>query len=242
MPARAVEFDAGASGTPAVLIDNLSLEVVPGRCGHRRSDGRRQDDARQLADAVHDVDPVINDGVDIRQLTRSSLRRTLAWCFRTRGSFRARFARTLHGRTDADDEAIEIRAAQLTTSSERCPITTAPHQRRSQHQSLGQKQFPDDRPRSRRFCHSDFGRGDEQRTRAPKPHPAGDGRPDARADDVCHRTGQSTNCNADDPMMELHGQIVERGTHHDLLGREGLPRRAYQSQFAGRAGQSVLVS
>jgi ABC-type multidrug transport system fused ATPase/permease subunit len=41
-------------------------------------------------------------------------------------------------------------------------------------------------------------------------------------------------------MME-HGRIVEKGTHQELLAAKGRYAEMYQSQFAGRATQSVLV-
>jgi len=41
-------------------------------------------------------------------------------------------------------------------------------------------------------------------------------------------------------MME-HGQIVENGTHHELLAAKGHYAEMYHSQFAGRAAQSLSV-
>ena len=41
-------------------------------------------------------------------------------------------------------------------------------------------------------------------------------------------------------MME-HGQIVEKGTHHELLAAKGRYAALYHSQFAGRAARAVAV-
>jgi ATP-binding cassette subfamily B protein len=58
---------------------------------------------------------------------------------------------------------------------------------------------------------------------------------------IAHRL--STIRNADVILMMEHGQIVERGTHAELLKAKGRYAELYQSQFAGRTAQSVsLVS
>jgi ATP-binding cassette subfamily B protein len=41
-------------------------------------------------------------------------------------------------------------------------------------------------------------------------------------------------------MME-HGQIVEHGTHHELLAAKGRYAALYHSQFAGRPARPVAV-
>jgi ATP-binding cassette, subfamily B, multidrug efflux pump len=50
---------------------------------------------------------------------------------------------------------------------------------------------------------------------------------------IAHRL--STIRSADAILMREHGQIVERGTHHDLLAAKGRYAELYHSQFAGRA-------
>jgi ATP-binding cassette subfamily B protein len=58
---------------------------------------------------------------------------------------------------------------------------------------------------------------------------------------IAHRL--STIRNADVILMMEHGQIVEKGTHHELLAARGHYAELYHSQFAGRAAQPVsLVS
>jgi len=58
---------------------------------------------------------------------------------------------------------------------------------------------------------------------------------------IAHRL--STIRNADVILMMEHGQIVESGTHHELLAAKGRYAELYHSQFAGRTARSVsLVS
>jgi ATP-binding cassette subfamily B protein len=54
---------------------------------------------------------------------------------------------------------------------------------------------------------------------------------------IAHRL--STIRNSDVILMMEHGQIVEKGTHHDLLAAKGRYADMYHSQFAGRAAQAV---
>jgi ATP-binding cassette subfamily B protein len=54
---------------------------------------------------------------------------------------------------------------------------------------------------------------------------------------IAHRL--STIRNADVILMMEHGQIVEKGTHHELLEAKGRYAELYHSQFAGRAAQAV---
>jgi len=56
---------------------------------------------------------------------------------------------------------------------------------------------------------------------------------------IAHRL--STIRNADVILMMEHGQIVEKGTHHELLAAKGRYAEMYHSQFAGRAAQSLSV-
>ena len=56
---------------------------------------------------------------------------------------------------------------------------------------------------------------------------------------IAHRL--STIRNADVILMMEHGQIVEHGTHHDLLAAKGRYAELYHSQFAGRSAQAVSL-
>ena len=54
---------------------------------------------------------------------------------------------------------------------------------------------------------------------------------------IAHRL--STIRNSDVILMMEHGQIVEKGTHHELLAAKGRYADLYHSQFAGRAAPAV---
>jgi len=56
---------------------------------------------------------------------------------------------------------------------------------------------------------------------------------------IAHRL--STVRNADVILMMEHGQIVEKGTHQELLAAKGRYAELYHSQFAGRTARSVSL-
>ena len=56
---------------------------------------------------------------------------------------------------------------------------------------------------------------------------------------IAHRL--STVRNANVILMMEHGQILEKGTHHELLAANGRYAELYRSQFAGRAARPVAV-
>ena len=53
---------------------------------------------------------------------------------------------------------------------------------------------------------------------------------------IAHRL--STISNADQVIVIEEGQIVERGTHVELLARKGVYYRLYMSQFRGQSTDS----
>ena len=57
---------------------------------------------------------------------------------------------------------------------------------------------------------------------------------------IAHRL--STVRNADVILMMEHVQIVERGTHRELLAASGRYAALYNSQFAARTAQSISVA
>jgi ATP-binding cassette subfamily B protein len=57
---------------------------------------------------------------------------------------------------------------------------------------------------------------------------------------IAHRL--STIRSADVILMMEHGQIVEKGTHRELLEAKGRYAELYHSQFAGRTAQSLALT
>ena len=53
---------------------------------------------------------------------------------------------------------------------------------------------------------------------------------------IAHRL--STILAADQILVMHNGRIIERGTHADLVGRQGLYAQIYQEQFGDEAGQT----
>ena len=249
----AVAFDAVSFRyKPAVpLIENLSLQVAPGQMvAIVGPTGAGKTTLVNLLMRFYDVDlgAIEVDGVDIRQLTRSSLRRTFGmvlqdtWLFS--GTIRENIA---YGRTDADDEAI-VRAAKAAQADHF--IRTLPENygtpinEEASNLSQGQKQLL---TIARAFLADpailildEATSSVDTRTEILIQRAMADLMRGRTTFVIAHRL--STVRNADVILMIEHGQIVERGTHHDLLAAKGRYAELYQSQFAGRAGQSVLVS
>jgi ATP-binding cassette subfamily B protein len=251
-PRGAVQFDAVSFRyKPEVaLIDNMSLDIAPGQMAAIVGPtGAGKTTLVNLLMRFYDIDSgaIRVDGVDIRQLERSALRRMFGmvlqdtWLFS--GTIRENIA---YGREHATEEAI-VRAARAAQADHF--IRTLPDNyetkinEEASNLSQGQKQLL---TIARAFL------ADPAILILDEATSSVDTRTEVLIQDamrelmrgrttfvIAHRL--STIRNADVILMMEHGQIVEKGTHHELLAAKGQYAALYQSQFAGRSGQSVSL-
>jgi ATP-binding cassette subfamily B protein len=233
------------------LIENMSLDIAPGQMiAIVGPTGAGKTTLVNLLMRFYDVDSgaIRVDGVDIRELKRGALRRMFGmvlqdtWLFS--GTMRENIA---YGREHAGDEAI-VRAAKAAQADHF--IRTLPENydtpisESASSLSEGQKQLL---TIARAFLANpailildEATSSVDTRTEVLIQRAMAELMRGRTTFVIAHRL--STIRNADVILMMEHGRIVERGTHHELLAAKGRYAELYQSQFAGRAAQSVLVS
>jgi ATP-binding cassette, subfamily B, multidrug efflux pump len=251
-PRGAVQFDDVSFRYKAEvpLIDNMSLEIAPGHMiAIVGPTGAGKTTLVNLLMRFYDVDSgaIRVDGVDIRELKRGSLRRMFGmvlqdtWLFS--GTIRENIA---YGRENAGDDAI-VRAARAAQADHF--IRTLPENydtvinESASSLSEGQKQLL---TIARAFLANpsilildEATSSVDTRTEVLIQRAMAELMRGRTTFVIAHRL--STIRNADVILMMEHGRIVEKGTHQELLAAKGRYAELYQSQFAGRATQSVLV-
>jgi ATP-binding cassette subfamily B multidrug efflux pump len=256
-PRGAVQFDAVSfrykENVP--LIDNLSLDIAPGRMiAIVGPTGAGKTTLVNLLMRFYDVDSgaIRVDGVDIREMKRSSLRRMFGmvlqdtWLFA--GTIRENIAygRESASRGDVGEDALvdAAKAAQADHFIRTLPdnYETSINEVAS-NLSEGQKQLL---TIARAFLADpailildEATSSVDTRTEVLIQRAMGELMRGRTVFVIAHRL--STIRKADVILMMEHGQIVEKGTHHDLLEAKGRYAELYHSQFAGRAAQSVSV-
>jgi ATP-binding cassette subfamily B protein len=252
-PRGAVQFDhvTFRYKEAVPLIDDMSLEIPSGHMiAIVGPTGAGKTTLVNLLMRFYDVDrgAIRVDGVDIRELKRGALRRMFGmvlqdtWLFS--GTIRENIA---YGRENASDEAI-VRAAKAAQADHF--IRTLPENydtpinESASSLSEGQKQLL---TIARAFLADpailildEATSSVDTRTEVLIQRAMAELMRGRTTFVIAHRL--STIRNADVILMMEHGRIVERGTHHELLAAKGRYAELYQSQFAGRATQSVLVS
>jgi ATP-binding cassette, subfamily B, multidrug efflux pump len=251
-PRGAVQFDDVSFRYKAEvpLIDNMSLDIAPGQMiAIVGPTGAGKTTLVNLLMRFYDVDSgaIRVDGVDIRELKRGSLRRMFGmvlqdtWLFS--GTIRENIA---YGRENAGDDAI-VRAAKAAQADHF--IRTLPENyetvinESASSLSEGQKQLL---TIARAFLANpsilildEATSSVDTRTEVLIQHAMAELMRGRTTFVIAHRL--STIRNADVILMIENGRIVEKGTHQELLAARGRYAELYQSQFAGRATQSVLV-
>jgi ATP-binding cassette subfamily B protein len=251
-PRGAVQFDEVSfrykEAVP--LFDNLSMNITPGQMiAIVGPTGAGKTTLVNLLMRFYDVDSgaIRVDGVDIREVTRGSLRRTFGmvlqdtWLFS--GTIRENIA---YGREQATDEAIvkAAKAAQADHFIRTLPENyDTPINEEASNLSQGQKQLL---TIARAFLADpailildEATSSVDTRTEVLIQSAMAELMRRRTTFVIAHRL--STIRNADVILMMEHGQIVEKGTHHELLAAKGRYAEMYHSQFAGRAGQAVAA-
>ncbi|HKB10895.1 MAG TPA: ABC transporter ATP-binding protein, partial [Vicinamibacterales bacterium] len=253
-PRGAVQFDdVSFSYNPSSpLIEHLSLQIAPGQTvAIVGPTGAGKTTLVNLLMRFYDVDAgaIRVDGVDIRQMKRSGLRRVFGmvlqdtWLFS--GTIRDNIA---YGRDNAPDDSIvrAARAAQADHFIRTLPENYAtPINEEASNLSQGQKQLL---TIARAFLADpailildEATSSVDTRTEILIQRAMAELMRGRTTFVIAHRL--STIRNADVILMMEHGQIVERGTHQDLLAAKGRYAELYRSQFAGRtARQASLAS
>jgi len=258
-PRGAVQFDDVSFRYKETipLIDDMSLDIAPGRMiAIVGPTGAGKTTLVNLLMRFYDVDSgaIRVDGLDIRDVRRSSLRRTFGmvlqdtWLFS--GTIRENIA---YGRESANrggegvgEDAI-VKAAKAAQADHF--IRTLPDNYDTQineignNLSEGQKQLL---TIARAFLADpailildEATSSVDTRTEVLIQRAMAELMRGRTTFVIAHRL--STIRNADVILMMEHGQIVEKGTHHELLAAKGRYAEMYHSQFAGRAAQSLSV-
>jgi ATP-binding cassette subfamily B protein len=253
-PRGAVQFDAMSFryNEDVPLIDHMTLDIAPGQMvAIVGPTGAGKTTLVNLLMRFYDVNrgAIRVDGVDIRELKRGALRRVFGmvlqdtWLFS--GTIRENIA---YGREHAGEEAI-VRAAKAAQADHF--IRTLPDNyqtainEEASNLSQGQKQLL---TIARAFLADpailildEATSSVDTRTEVLIQQAMAELMRGRTTFVIAHRL--STIRNADVILMMEHGQIVERGTHHELLAAKGRYAELYRSQFAGRTARSVsLVS
>ena len=258
-PRGAVQFDDVSFRYKETipLIDDMSLDIAPGRMiAIVGPTGAGKTTLVNLLMRFYDVDSgaIRVDGLDIRDVRRSSLRRTFGmvlqdtWLFS--GTIRENIA---YGRESANrggegvgEDAIvkAAKAAQADHFIRTLPDNyDTPINEIANNLSEGQKQLL---TIARAFLADpailildEATSSVDTRTEVLIQRAMAELMRGRTTFVIAHRL--STIRNADVILMMEHGQIVEKGTHHELLAAKGRYAEMYHSQFAGRAAQSLSV-
>jgi ATP-binding cassette, subfamily B, multidrug efflux pump len=252
-PRGAVQFDAVSFRykDDVPLIDDMSIDVTPGQMvaivGHT---GAGKTTLVNLLMRFYDVNSgaIRVDGVDIRELKRGALRRMFGmvlqdtWLFS--GTIRENIA---YGREQPSEEAI-VKAAKAAQADHF--IRTLPDNydtlinEETSNLSQGQKQLL---TIARAFVADpailildEATSSVDTRTEILIQRAMTHLMSGRTTFVIAHRL--STIRNADVILMMEHGQIVEKGSHHDLLAAKGRYADLYQSQFAGRVAQGAAMA
>jgi ATP-binding cassette subfamily B multidrug efflux pump len=252
-PRGAVQFDVVSFRyqQDVPLIDDMSLDIVPGqKIAIVGPTGAGKTTLVNLLMRFYDVDSgaIRVDGVDIRELKRGALRRMFGmvlqdtWLFS--GTIRENIA---YGRGNASDQAI-VRAAKAAQADHF--IRTLPENydtpinEEASNLSQGQKQLL---TIARAFLADpailildEATSSVDTRTEVLIQRAMGELMRGRTTFVIAHRL--STVRNADVILMMEHGQIVEKGTHPELLAAKGRYAELYHSQFAGRAPQAASIA
>ena len=230
------------------LIDDMSLDIAPGQMvAIVGPTGAGKTTLVNLLMRFYDVDSgaIKVDGVDIRTIKRGALRRMFGmvlqdtWLFS--GTIRENIA---YGREHATEEQI-VKAAQAAQADHF--VRTLPENydtvinEEASNLSAGQKQLL---TIARAFLADpavlildEATSSVDTRTEILIQRAMAELMRGRTTFVIAHRL--STIRNADIILMMEHGRIVEKGTHHELLEKNGRYAALYHSQFAGRLAQSA---
>jgi ATP-binding cassette, subfamily B, multidrug efflux pump len=230
------------------LIDNMSLNIKPGQMiAIVGPTGAGKTTLVNLLMRFYDVDSgaIRVDGVDIRELKRGALRRMFGmvlqdtWLFS--GTIRENIA---YGREQASEDAIvkAAKAAQADHFIRTLPENyDTPINEEASNLSEGQKQLLT----IARALLADPAilildeatSSVDTRTEVLIQRAMAELMRGRTTFVIAHRL--STIRNSDVILMMEHGQIVEKGTHHELLEAKGRYAELYHSQFAERAARAA---